>query len=122
MTQESVGKWAFILGVVIAVIAGLVGGWVAAYSPWVLLVLVILGLVVGFLNIGTKEFNDFLLSAIALILVGTIAQLTSIDTIIPLLGSVIQAMVNNIAAFVAPAALVVSLKAVYSLASKPAEV
>ncbi len=116
---ESVGKWAFILGVVIAVIAGIVGGWAVAYAPWILLVLVILGLVVGFLNISVKEFNDFLLAAIALILVGTIAQLTSIDTIIPLLGSVIQAIVNNIAAFVAPAALIVSLKAVYNLASKP---
>jgi hypothetical protein len=120
MAQQSIGRWAFILGVVIAVIAGLVGGWVATSSAWILLILVILGLVVGFLNISAKEFNDFLLSAIALILVGTIAQLTSIDTIIPLLGSVIQAMVNNIAAFVAPAALVVSLKAVYTLASKPA--
>jgi hypothetical protein len=116
---ESIGKWAFILGVVIAVIAGLVGGWVAGYSPAILLVLVILGLIVGFLNIGAKEVNDFLLSAIALILVGTIAQLASIDTIIPLLGSVIQSIVSNIAAFVAPAALVVSLKAVYNLASKP---
>ncbi|UCD06929.1 MAG: hypothetical protein JSW41_03780 [Candidatus Aenigmatarchaeota archaeon] len=117
--SESVGKWAFILGVVIAVIAGLVGGWVTGYNPWILLVLVILGLVVGFLNISAKEVNVFLLSAIALILVGTIAQLTSIDTIIPLLGSVLQAMVNNIAAFVAPAALIVSLKAVYNLAARP---
>lgn len=116
---ESIGRWAFILGVVIAVIAGLVGGWAAAYSPWILLVLVVLGLVVGFLNISAKEFNDFLLSAIALILVGTIAQLTSIDAIIPLLGSVIQAVVNNIAAFVAPAALIVSIKAIYTLAAKP---
>jgi hypothetical protein len=116
---ESVGKWAFILGVLIAVIAGLVGGWIVGYAPAILLVLVILGLIVGFLNIGAKEVNDFLLAAIALILVGTIAQLTSIDTIIPLLGSVIQSIVNNIAAFVAPAALVVSLKAVYGLASKP---
>lgn len=119
---ESIGKWAFILGVVVAVIAGLVGGWVAGYAPAILLVLVVLGLIVGFLNIGAKEVNDFLLAAIALILVGTIAQLTSIDTIIPLLGSVIQAMVNNIAAFVAPAALIVSIKAIYNLAAKPAVV
>ena len=55
---ESIGKWAFILGVVIAVIAGLVGGWAAAYSPWILLVLVVLGLIVGFLNISAKEFIE----------------------------------------------------------------
>lgn len=119
MPMENLGRWAFILGVIIAIIAGIVGGWAVAYMPWVLLVLVILGLVVGFLNLTAKEFNDFLLAAIALILVGTIANLATIDMIIPLLGSVIQAIINNIAAFVAPAALVVSVKAVYNLASKP---
>ncbi len=119
MVQEgSIGKWAFIIGVIIAVIAGAMGGWVPAYMPWVALVLVVLGLVVGFLNIGAKETNDFLLAAIALILVGTLTNLTSI----PVAGTTLMYVVAMVSTFVAPAALVVSLKAVYSLASKPATV
>ena len=120
MPYEKIGNWAFILGVIIAIISGIAGGAVTDYAGWIVLALVILGLIVGFLNISQKEVNDFLIAAIALMAVGTAAQLVSIDRVIPLLGTVIQSMVGYVAVFVAPAALVVSLKAIYNLASRPA--
>ena len=117
MDYEKIGGWAFILGVVIAVVAGLVSAYLApASAGFVTLALVILGLVVGFLNIADKEIRDFMIAAIALILVGT-ANLAAI----PLIGKYLASMVLNVAAFVAPAALIVALKAVYNLASKPAK-
>lgn len=103
------------MGVVIAIIAGLASGALDAVSAgYVTLALVVLGLIVGFLNIGDKEVNDFLIAAIAVVLLGT-ANLA----VIPLIGIFLASMVLNVAAFVAPAALVVALKAVYSLSSKP---
>ncbi len=120
METNSLGSWAFILGVLIAILGGAFGGYVAAYGPWITLLLVILGIVVGFLNISAKEVNDFLLASIALISVGLIANLASIDTVIPVLGSVLQTMVQNVSAFVAPAALVVALKAIYTMGRTPA--
>ncbi len=118
--EQSLGSWAFILGVLVAVVGGAIGGWLTGAGPWITLLLVVLGLIVGFLNISQKEVNDFLIAAIALGTVGWIANLASIDTVIPVLGSVLQAIVANVVAFVAPAALVVALKAVWALASKPA--
>lgn len=120
MVSNNIGSWAFILGVLIAILGGAFGGYAAAYAPWITLILVILGLVVGFLNISAKEVNDFLLAAIALVAVGLVANLSAIDTIIPVLGSVLQSMVQNVAAFVAPAALIVALKAIYQLGRTPA--
>lgn len=115
MPYEKIGGWAFILGVVIAIVAGLASGALDAVSAgYVTLALVILGLVVGFLNIGDKEVKDFLIAAIAVVLLGT-ANLG----VIPLIGMYLASMVLNVAAFVAPAALVVALKAVYNLAAKP---
>jgi hypothetical protein len=114
MPYEKIGGWAFILGVLIAVVAGLASGTLGAAAGYVTLALVILGLIVGFLNIGDKEINDFLIAAIAVVLIGT-ANLTAI----PVIGNYLALMVLNIAAFVAPAALVVALKAVYNLAAKP---
>ncbi len=115
MPYEKLGGWAFILGVLIAVIAGLASGALdATMQGWITLALVILGLIVGFLNIGDKEVKDFLIAAIAIVLLGT-ANLTAI----PVIGTYLALMVLNVAAFVAPAALVVALKAVYNLASKP---
>lgn len=115
MDKAKIGNWAFILGVILAILGGALGGYLSAYAPWITLLLVILGLIVGFLNISQKETMEFLIAAIALVVVGTAAQLSTIDSVVPLLGSMIQAMVANVAVFVTPAALVVSLKAVYSL-------
>ena len=114
MDNSSIGSWAFILGVVIAVISGLAAGALADYMAYVAILLVILGLVVGFLNIGAKEVTDFLIASIALIAIGA----ANISTI-PMIGGYLASMVMYIAAFVAPAALVVSLKAIYNLAAKP---
>jgi hypothetical protein len=108
-TLGKVGKAAFVIGLIIAVIAGIFG----ASTGWVPLALVVLGLIVGFLNITEEEVNDFLIAAIALILVGTIGG--GLSTI-PTIGDYLAAIVADIAVFVVPAALVVSLKAVWSLA------
>ena len=115
MDMEKLGEWAFILGAVIAVVSGLAAGMLdATTAGYITLALVILGLVVGFMNIGDKDIQSFLIAVIGLILVGT-ANLGSV----PIVGVYLSAMVLNVAAFVAPAALVVSLKAVYNLSAKP---
>jgi hypothetical protein len=115
-TNNSLGSWAFILGVLIAIIAGLAAGSIdATTTGYMAIILVMLGLVVGFLNIGAKEVTDFLIAAIALVAVGA-ANLAAI----PWIGSYLASMVLYIAAFVAPAALIVALKAIYNTARTPA--
>lgn len=113
MKMEKVGELAFLACVVIAVLAGLV----AATSPWVLVLLVVLGIVVGFLNVSEKETTPFLVASAALIIAGT-ASFGPIDSVVPGLGGALDNILNYIAVFVAPAAVLVALKAVYSLASK----
>jgi len=113
MDFERLGEWVFILGVVIAIISGLAYQAMDATSAsYITVVLVILGLVVGILNIKDKEIFNFLIATIAIVAVGA-ANLNQI----PIIGSYLGYMVLNIAAFVAPAALVVALKAIYNLAS-----
>ena len=113
MEFDRLGEWVFILGVVIAIISGLAYQAMDATSAgYITVVLVILGLIVGVLNIKDKEIFNFLIATIAIVAVGA-ANLNSI----PIIGSYLGYMVLNIAAFVAPAALVVALKAIYNLAS-----
>ena len=116
LDTQKLGSWAFILGVLIAVVSGLAAGYMSAYAGWVALALVVLGLIVGFLNIGSKEVNDFLIAAIALSMLGISAAGLNF---IPMFGPLLVAMVQNVASFVAPAALIVALKAVYTLAKEP---
>ncbi len=111
MDSQQYGSWAFIVGVVIAIISGIAQA-AAANVPgaeFIPLVLVILGAIVGFLNISDREITDFLVAAIALLAVGFSAAGLNI---IPVIGAYLVAVVNNIAVFVAPAVLVVALKAV----------
>ncbi len=116
MVDQRVGGWAFILGIVIAIIAGLTAGYLDIITAgYIALVLVILGLIIGFLNLNDKEMQPFLIAAIALMLM----QLSAGGLgLIPYIGLYLVSMVQNIAVFVMPAALVVSLKAVYRLASR----
>jgi hypothetical protein len=114
MDTQQIGSYAFIVGVVIAIIAGVgATGFLGTAAAWVPLLLVILGLIVGLLNITDKETEKFLISAVALIVVGTTA---SGLTVIPSVGVYFAGIVQQIAVFVAPAALIVALKAVYNLA------
>ncbi|EFK97907.1 hypothetical protein LDC_0049 [sediment metagenome] len=107
--KSNIGHYAFIIGVILAIIAGII----VTANPWVVLVLVVLGLVVGFMNVTAKETTPFLVASIALIAAGS-ANLT----VIPYVGSYLSAMLSYIAVFVAPAAIVVALKAVKDLAAK----
>ena len=106
-----IGEISFILGLVIAILAGIFVSF--TNSGWIVLALVVLGLIVGFLNITEKETQPFLIASIALIVT---AISGSMLTIIPFIGNALNAIVQNIAVFVAPAVIVVSIKAIYALA------
>ena len=105
-SMEKVGRWAFIAGLVLAVLAGLVV--VDVY--WVTWVLAILGLVVGFLNVSTKEPQGFLLPAVALALSASAVRS------LPMVGFVLTNILSNVLIFVAAAMLLVAIRALLETA------
>ena len=107
MNIKFVGKWAFLIGLVIAVLASFLTG----YATTIALTLFILGLVVGFLNISEKDSNKFLVANIAL-LTGGIASITAIS-IIGVVSSYLNTILGSFVAFVSAAALVVAIKAIF---------
>ncbi|MBS3113490.1 hypothetical protein J4448_00150 [Candidatus Woesearchaeota archaeon] len=109
---SKMGEWAFLIGIVIAIVVSLftVNDAVAG---WLVLFLVVLGLIVGLLNVSEKETTPFLVAAAALLITGTASSSLAI---IPVIGGYLQDIVLNIAVFVTPAAIVVALKAIQSLA------
>ena len=111
---RNMGEWAFIIGVLVAVIIGLFSGSLQeSTSGWLILLLVVLGLIVGFLNITESETTPFLVAAVALLITGTASESLRI---IPTIGSYLAGVVVAIAVFVTPAAIVVALKSIQSLA------
>jgi len=111
------GDLAFTIGVIIALLAGIAAVAVGINSQTagiIGLVLVILGLIVGFMNVKEKETVPFLVAAVALMLTSGVgwAYLNSILSI----GTYVQAILGYIGIFVAPAAVIVALKSVFALA------
>ena len=117
MAMEKLGEYAFLACIVIAVLAGLATGLAGYQSGAVNALLVVLGVVVGVLNISEKETTPFLVAAIALIAAATVG-FEAIDSVVANAGSTLNAIFNYIATFVAPGAIIVAFKAIYALASK----
>jgi hypothetical protein len=107
-----IGFWAFVLGFIIAIVAG----FVAPEKTWAVVVLIILGLIIGFLNISARETLLFLVATVALIVVGQVfAPLTVLSV-----GKYLDHILSYVATLMAPAAVVVSIKALWAI-SKPGE-
>jgi len=124
MKTGKMGEWAYLVSVVVAVLAGIAAAAGFGASSWVAVLLVILGAVVGLLNISEKETTSFLVATIALVVASAGASasgatgLFGVLNVVPGLGTLVNAIVANIAIFAAPAAIIVAVKAVMNLASK----
>jgi hypothetical protein len=99
MKLGTIGKWAFVVGLVIAGVVGLF-----SQVAWVVWVLAILGAIVGLLNISAEDTQSFLLAAIAFTL-----SATALNTI-PFVGGIIGNILGYVAAFVAGTTIVVAAK------------
>lgn len=100
------GSWAFLLGVILAVVLGYLG----SVSGTGLIVLVVIGLIVGLLNVADKEVQPFLMSGAVLIIASALGQ--NVTGEIAILDNILQAL---LAIFV-PATVIVAIKNVFSLA------
>lgn len=109
------GVWAFTLGVIVALIAGLIP---VAYSGAVTAILVLLGILVGFLNVSDKETSSFLMATVAIMIAlftaGSAIQ-SNIATL-GIIGKYLWSVMSSINVFVFPATIVVAIKAIYNLA------
>lgn len=118
------GEYAFLGGVLIALVIGVLASWVPAeIMPVLIALMFILGVVVGIVNIQEKEANTFLLAAVALLLATTSwnTLLTATLQLFGVLGNTIAALITGftgtLVAFISPAAFIVALKAIWKLAS-----
>jgi len=108
---EIIGKWAFIIGLVLAIIAGLIQG---IYEiPSLILILVVLGLIVGFLNIEDKDTVKILVAIIALMGIGGLTL-----SVIPVINTYLENILTNILVLASGAGLIIAIKAIIESAKR----
>ncbi len=113
-----INKFILSVGIILAIIMGIGAAMESSWAnePLFIFLLIIIGVFIGLKNISSGEVANFLMGTIALILATAVANIASIDKIIPKVGTFIQASLANFIVIIGVAAVIVSFKAVYSLA------
>lgn len=110
--ENLIGAYAFLGGVILAIILGLFQSQLEAAATAINYVLIILGLVVGFfINVSERDIQAFLIAGVSLVVVSYMGQASL--GIISALGRVLGAL---LVMFV-PATVVVALKALFSVSN-----
>src|SRR3989338_11328664 len=102
------GRWAFLIGVIIAIVFGAIG----ALGTEILWLLVIAGIIVGLANIKDEEVSPFLMASISLIIASAFGG--GILDILPIVGNVLDALM----VLFVPATIIVAIKHFFSFAKQ----
>jgi len=107
--KNLVGAWAFLIGVVLAIIFGFL-----SYTTWLGWLFVILGIIVGLLNITDTEVRPFLMAGVVLVIVSYFGA--SVFSEVKLGTAFLVNILNNLLMLFVPATVIVALKSVFSIA------
>jgi len=114
---ERVGIASFLVGALISILSG-ISEFQEPIQHYIIAVLGILGVVVGFLNINDKEITSFLISVVALIIAFSTLKTVLVTINFFGIGDFFSRMISNLIVFMSPAAVVVALKELYSVAAQ----
>jgi hypothetical protein len=106
-----IGSWTFIIGFIIAVFSGFFD-----LTPQLISILVVLGIIVGILNVTGEEAMSFLLASVSIVIISSLGSPAFSG--ISVVGTFLQKVLNNLIIFIIPASMIVALRAILTLAYK----
>lgn len=121
--ENSVGAWAFLMAVILAVVVGLFTllipfPEITKYGSVIYAVLIILGLIVGFsINVTGRDSQTFLITGAIIVLVSKFGMESVISSLIGVgAGDTASSIFAALLALFVPATIVVALKTVFGIA------
>ena len=112
------GAWAFLIGVLLALGVGILS--FGTLNPFILAVLVILGLIVGFVNVSAKDVNTFLMTSVSLVIVSFagIQGIRGVELIGIQIGRIVSSTLGALLVLLVPATIVVAIKGLFSISQR----
>ena len=115
--ENAVGAWAFLAGIVLAILVGIFAA--DKINPYILWILVGLGLVVGYF-VPEKSIQTFLIASVSLVIVSYIgmsgmvlnAAISGVQ-----IGRMISSILGTLLMLFVPATILVALKTVFSISA-----
>jgi len=120
--ENLLGAWAFLIGVVLAVIIGLGTSLIpipqlTTYSSTIYAILVILGLTIGFINVKSKDSQTFMIAGTVLVVVSKFGMDAVTGSLIGIgIGNIVTTTFAALLALFVPATIIVALKTVFGIA------
>ena len=121
--ENSLGAWAFLVGVILAIIIGITSSTLISiptlttYSSSIYAILAILGIVVGFMNVTSKDSQTFLIAGAVLVIVSNMGMTAVTGSLIGIgVGNVVTSVFGALLALFVPATIIVALKTVFGIA------
>ena len=121
--ENSLGAWAFSIGIVLAVVIGLGTisflsiDLVLKYSTQIYAILVILGIIVGFsIRTNGKDMQSFLIIGAIIVVVSKFGMDGAYGSLIGIkVGEIVSSTFAALLALAAPATIVVAVKSLFSM-------
>ena len=120
--ENSIGAWAFLIGVILAIVIGLSTTLLpipalTTYRKQIYAILVLLGITVGFMNVTGKDSQTFLIAGAVLVVVSRFGMDGVTGNLIGIgVGDAVRSVFGALIALFAPATIIVALKTVFSIA------
>ena len=120
--ENSLGAWAFLIGVILAIVIGIGTTLIpipelSRFSAQIYGVLVILGLMVGALNVTGKDSQTFMIAGTVLVIVSKFGMESVTGSLIGIgIGDAVTSTFAALLVLFVPATILVALKVVFSIA------
>ncbi|MDO8528652.1 MAG: hypothetical protein Q7S06_02045 [Nanoarchaeota archaeon] len=122
--ENSIGAWAFLIGVILAILIGLLSAIILdvasmkVYSSIIYTILVILGLIVGFsIKVEGKDSQTFMIAGTILVLVSKFGMESVTSSLIGIgIGDIVSSTFAALLSLFVPATIIVAIKTVFSIA------
>jgi len=114
--ENLIGAWAFLIGIVLAILVGLFAG--SNINPLILGILAILGLIVGYF-VDEHNIQTFLLASVSLVIVcyAGISGLVLGAAVLGIeIGRIVSGVLSALLVLFVPSTIIVTIKTVFSLA------
>jgi len=119
--ENLVAAWAFLIGVVLALLVGVLSASIIRPNAIILTTLLILGFVVGFglVNVNSRDIQTFLFASVALVIVSYMGSesISKIELLTLDIGYMIAATLSAMLVMLVPATIIVAIKSLFSISA-----
>ncbi len=116
--DKRIGQYAFIGSILLALVLGIITPMAVInqqVSEWLISILVVLGVLVGFFNVPEKQKKEYFVAATVLIIAAGIGQSANFLGGIVYAGEYLRAIFQALLAVVIPAVTVATLKELWNM-------